>query len=55
MCEKCQKLTPAPQQIALLFDNFVGALIEVQGDIEAERLGGLEIDHQLELDRCLHG
>src|SRR3984893_12500317 len=37
-----------------LFDYIIGALLEKQGHIEAERLGGLEVDHQLELGGCLH-
>src|SRR5262245_779815 len=31
------------------FDHLVGELLEMQWHVEAERLGGLEIDHQLEL------
>jgi hypothetical protein len=31
------------------------ALLEVQWDVEAERLGGSQIDRQLELDRGFHG
>jgi hypothetical protein len=38
-----------------LFDHLVGALLELQRHAEAERLGGLHIDHQLELDRGLDG
>jgi hypothetical protein len=37
------------------FDHLVGALLELQRHAEAERLGGLHIDHQLELDRGLDG
>ena len=37
--------------MAPLLDHLVGALLEVEGRVEAERLGGLEVDHQLELDR----
>jgi hypothetical protein len=33
----------------------VGALLEEQRHVEAERLRGLEIDRQLELDRGLDG
>jgi hypothetical protein len=38
-----------------LFDNnnLVGEREEIVGQIEAKRLGGLEIDHQLELGRRL--
>jgi len=38
-----------------LLDHLVGALLELQRHVEAERLGGLEVDHQLELDRGLDG
>src|SRR5258705_13727559 len=38
----------------ILFDQFVGAVEQRQRHGEAERLGGLEIDHQVELDRQLH-
>ena len=41
--------------IGSLFDHLVGALLEMQRHVEAERLGGLEVDHQLELDRGLDG
>ena len=44
----CQKATFAPQQTALLFDHRVGALLKLQWHLEAERFGGLEIDHELE-------
>src|SRR5262245_15042484 len=37
-----------------LFDHLVGALLEKPGDVEAERLGGLKVDHQLVLGRRLH-
>jgi hypothetical protein len=37
------------------FDHLVGALLKMQWHIEAERLGGLEVDHKLELDGCLDG
>jgi hypothetical protein len=40
---------------ASLFDDVVGELLKVQRHFEAERLGGLEIDHQLKLDRGLDG
>src|SRR5712691_142092 len=36
------------------FDHLVGALLKMQRHVEAERLGGLEVDHQLVLDRRLH-
>ena len=37
------------------FDHLVGALLKLQGHLEAERFGGLEIDHQLEFSRPLDG
>jgi hypothetical protein len=33
------------QQIASLLDDLVGALLKNQRHVEAERLGGLEVDH----------
>jgi hypothetical protein len=45
----------ALQSAVRLFDHLVGALLEMQRHVETERLGGLEVDHQLELDRGLDG
>jgi hypothetical protein len=39
---------------ALLFDHVVCGLLENPRNIEAERLGSLEIDHQLVFYRGLH-
>jgi hypothetical protein len=36
-------------------DHLVGALLEMERHVEAERLRGLEVDHQFELDRGLDG
>jgi len=37
-----------------LFDQLVGALLKTQRHVEAERLGGLKIDHQLVFGRRLY-
>ena len=36
-----------------LFDHLVGASKQRRGTVEAERLGGLEIDDQLEIGRSI--
>jgi hypothetical protein len=38
-----------------LFDHLVGAGEQRGWHLEAERVGGLEVDHQLELGRLLDG
>jgi hypothetical protein len=37
-----------------VFDDFVSACNKTRRDRQSERAGGLEIDGQLELGRCLH-
>src|SRR5262249_11299177 len=41
--------------IGWLFDYLVGALLEMHRHDKADRLGGFQIDHELEFDRSLHG
>ena len=41
----CQEATYAVQQNCSLFDQRVGALLELQRYVEAEHLCGLEVDH----------
>ena len=49
MSQTCQQETHAPQQTSTLFDYLVGECEQQGGNCEAERLGGLEIDHEFEL------
>jgi hypothetical protein len=37
------------------FDHLVGALLELERNVDADCLCGLEVDHQFELDRGLDG
>ena len=55
MSALCQKRTHAPQQTDLYSITSSARCWSMQRHVEAERLGGLEIDHQLELDRGLDG
>src|SRR5262245_44845913 len=56
----CRKLTRCAitsceqmQQIAPLFDDFVGSREQCSRHFEAERFGGLDVNHQLEFCRLL--
>src|SRR6516165_10210731 len=42
-------------KLRVLLNHLVGALLEMQRHVEAERLRGLEVDRQLELDWKLDG
>ena len=55
MSAKCRKRTYAAQQIAPLFDHFVGAGEHRWRHVEAERLRSLEVDHGFVFHRRLHG
>ena len=46
--------THAMQQTALLFDHVVGGGKQGLRHSQAQRLGGLEVDRQFVLGRCLH-
>jgi len=51
MAESGQNLPPAPQQMALLFDDLVGAREHAWRDRKAERPCRLQVDDELEPDR----
>src|SRR5207253_9102801 len=51
----CPFYDPSPFPCAHLLDHLIRLEEERRGDGEAERLGGLEVDDELELHRLLHG
>jgi hypothetical protein len=48
-----QKRTHAAQQKGLLFDHFVGTAEQCDWECEPKRLGGLEVDEQLDFSGLL--
>ena len=54
-CEDQQVRKVPTTEVASLFDHFVGAREQRLRNSEAERLGGLQVDHQLEECRLQHG
>jgi hypothetical protein len=54
MSAKCHKATFAPQQIALLFDQLVGAAEHARWDIKPDCPRGRQVDEQLELGWLQH-
>jgi hypothetical protein len=48
---KNARLDYAPQEIASLFDHLVGERQQIVRQFDPERLGGDEVDHELELGR----
>ena len=43
--------THALQQTATLFNHLIGQRQKIIGEFDAERIGGLEVDHELEFRR----
>jgi hypothetical protein len=43
------------KKAALLFDHFVGEQLHLAGIVQAEHLGGFEVDDELEFGACTEG
>jgi hypothetical protein len=48
------KRQSAPQQKVSSFDHIIGKLLETKRYFDAQRLSGLEVYHQLKLDRLMY-
>ena len=55
MCHERTSCTAANEALGWLFNDLIGADEQDPRDHEAERLGGREVDHQLELRRLPYG
>src|SRR5215475_2069347 len=49
-----QKRTHASQQTSILFDHLAGPERQSWRDVQSDDVGGLEVDYQLVLGRCLN-